>query len=249
MSEIDDLKKSLNAAMSRIAAMESAAQARTPSGLDPQQVIADPFGAMSRAGLPVDHITKLLVARAMGDKADPGLQALAHMGPTVSAQHQLQTTLEAVVRRLEAMESGGQKMAMRNELKSTAADKAKYPRLAAAYAADPELFDSDVAGHKGTAAELAEQLEARLSRSAKALGVPDAQPASNEAAAIQQDQSQQVKRTPSGEVDPTPPPPIQQKNPQGVFTQDTAKELKERILKQYAPAELELAKLQAQRGL
>ena len=57
-------------------------------------------------------------------------------------------------------------------MKILAADKKSNPHLATAYAADPDLFDEDVAKHEGSAAELAKALEARLSRQAKALGVP-----------------------------------------------------------------------------
>lgn len=229
----------LEKALARIAALEARESSRpapsTPNtGIDPQVLArsfaADPVGTMTKLGIPVDHVSRVLVAHALGDQAPPELRMLAQQGPLMSATQALASDLQNVRQRFEAFEERDQKDSRRKSFSALAADKSKYPLLAAAIAKNPELFNSDAESHKGDAAALAESIESRLKVLAPALGVtPPASQVNAETANA--DPSTQVKQAQSGVVDPTPPP-IPQPKP-GVFTPETHTELKERILRKY----------------
>lgn len=227
----DDLQKKLDMALARIAALESE-KSTANAALDPRQMAIDPIGTMTRAGVPVDHITRVLVAHAMGDQAPPELRVLAQMGPQVSATQALSSDIGQLRQRLDAYETRDKQQAVRQSFSALAVDKTKYPTLATAYARDPKLFDSEMEAHRGDAAALADTLEARL----KALASAVTPPASTADAAKQQDQS----KAPAGEqvkqaqgVDNTPPPLPQGKETKG-FTQEDHAALKERIIKKYS---------------
>lgn len=233
----DELQKKLDMALARIAALESekstanAARAPQTPALDPRQMAIDPIGTMTRAGVPVDHITRVLVAHAMGDQAPPELRVLAQMGPQVSATQALSSDIGQLRQRLDAYETRDKQQAVRQSFSALAVDKTKYPTLAAAYARDPKLFDSDMEAHRGDAAALADSLEARLKALASAVT-----PTASTADAAKQDQS----KSPAGEqvkqaqgVDNTPPP-LPTGNKSGSFTQEDHQALKERIIKKYS---------------
>jgi len=190
-----------------------------------RQLLQDPVGTMQRMGLPVDHMTRVLVANALGDQAPPELKVLAQMGPQVSATNALASDLQAMRQRMEELEAERKATAVRASFKAQAQDKQKYPHLAKAVSADASLFEDDIA--RGVTAE---ELESRLARVAKAV----APAASTEYAEIPQDPSTQVQAQ-EGEVsvDPTPPP-IPQK-PRGLFTPEEHEALKGEILRKYSP--------------
>lgn len=243
MSETDDLKKALNTALSRIAALESRPAPQSAPTFDAQGFTRDPIGAMTRYGVPVDHVARVMVAHVMGDQAPPELRALAAMGPQVSQTQALSSELDKLRQRVEQYETREREQAARSSFSALAADKTKYPTLAAVYARDPKLFDGEVTAHKGDAAALAEAIEGRLKVIAPALGVPQTASTAN-AAKPQQDQSkspygEQVKQAQAvspgnGPVDPTPPPLPQGNNKPGVFTQEDHQSLRDRIVAKYS---------------
>lgn len=234
----EDLQRKLEVALSRIAALEvrqpAAPSTPTPQ-FDPQAfaraLAADPVGMMTRMGIPVDHVSRVLVAHQLGDAAPPELRMAAMMGPQMSATQALATEVQTVRQRLEQYESRDQKQAVRSSFSALAADKTKYPLLATALAKSPQLFDSELDSHQGDAAALAERIEGRLKALAPALGVPQTASTEN-AETANAGQSTQTKQAQSGAVDPTPPP-IQQGKP-GVFTQEDHEALKERIIRKYS---------------
>lgn len=240
----EDLQAKLDKALSRIAALEankSAAQAPQQTGIDPRQLAVDPIGVLTRAGVPVEHVTRVFVAHAMGDKAPPELRTLAMMGPQVSATQALTADLERMRQRLDEYEQRDNQARVRQSFSSLAADKAKYPFLAAAHARDPKLFDSEVDVFKGDAAALAEAIEGRLKVIAPALGVKP-QPASNESAdATKQGQSTETKQAQETAVSPngadTTPPPLPSAtgaNAGKTFTAAEHQALKDRIVRKYS---------------
>jgi hypothetical protein len=234
--------------LARIAALEAKLAAQpapqpapqTHSGLDPQvlarALAADPVGTMAQLGVPVDHVSRVLVAHTLGDAAPPELRMLAQQGPLVSATQALASDLAAVRQRLESFEKRDQVAARRASFTALAADKTKYPRLSAVMEKNPELFISEVDAFQGNTDALAAEIERRLEATAVALGATP--PASTEHAENAPDQSTQVKQAQSGVsgFDPTPPPLSQGKS--GVWTQDMHQEAKERVLRKYAPEEL-----------
>lgn len=229
-----DTDSTIQKLLSRIAALESRATAPAqPSGIDPRAIAADPVGALSRAGVPVEHVLQVLLANHLGDQAPPQLRALAAQGPLVSATQAVSAEVQAMRQRLDQLETEKRQQAMRQGFSALAVDKVKYPLLAAAYSRNPALFDADIASHQGDAAALADATEARL----KALTGVTAPTASTENAGVtNQDQSQQVKQAQSqgaavagATVDPTPPPMPQGTKP-GVFTPSDHEYLKAKIL-------------------
>lgn len=226
------MSEDLNAKLlARIAAMESElatfrAKRAEAAPVDHSKELAtslarDPVGTMTRLGIPVDHTTKILVAHALGDAAPPELKMLAAMGPQVSATNALASDLQAMRQRLEGFEA----KAARESAKALASDKSKYPHLAKALAADPSLFEDELA--KGTSVE---DLEARVARVAKVYSPP----ASEADADTQQAESTNGKQA-QAEVplDPTPPPIA--KKAAGVFTPEDHVSLRDEIVRKFAP--------------
>lgn len=190
-----------------------------------RQLVTDPVGTLTRHNLPVDHVTRVLVANAMGDQAPPELKVLAAMGPQVSAQRALAEQVDALSRRLTDLTSP--KPPSVDSVKALTADKAKYPHLAKALAADPAFFtDAEIAAG-GSAEEFAAQAEARLSKMAAVYAPPPA----SEANADPNGQSKQAAPadTPvtSGGVPPIP-------KPTGAsFTQEDHVKLRDEIVRKH----------------
>jgi len=237
----EDLQKQLATALSRIAALESrqptaAPQPQFDATAFARAFTADPIGTMGKFGIPVDHVTRVAVAHALGNEAPEQLRILAQMGPQMSAQQALASELAATRQRLEAIENAGTRQAVKSSFTSLTADKSKYPLLASAIAKNPSLFDSELESHKGDAAALADAIEGRLKSINEALG--HTQPASTGDADSANGQSSQAKQAQPGSVvsggttDQTPPPDSQ-KQP-GVFTQAEHEALKERIIRKYS---------------
>lgn len=223
--------------MERLASMEkelATFRARKPEekSFDPQAFrsafVADPLGSMTKMGVPVDYITKVLVAHAMGDQAPAELRMLAQQGPMVSAQNALESRLEQLSRQVSTIVETGSKKSVQESFKALSADKTKYPHLAKAVQADASLFDGELSGHGGTAEEFATQAEARLSKIA-AIYVP---PTASEANADKPDQSMQVKPATSASLPGgVPPLPVDKA---GVFTNEDHAKLREEVVRKYA---------------
>lgn len=231
------MSDAITAALSRIAALEAqVASARTPAekpanqfNMDAflQAFVSDPVGTMTRMGAPVDHITKVLVANAMGDSAPPELKMLAAMGPQVSHAKALDSKVEALSRQLSSFTESAKK-GTRESFKALANDKTKYPHLAKALAADPELINSDWDAHGGSAEELAAKLEGTHARVAKIYAPPAA---SDESAETTTDPSTQVKPAAMGGNNTVPPLPVAKP---GVFTEDDHVKLRNEIVAKYS---------------
>lgn len=221
--------------LARLAAMEqelSTLRARPQAAAFDQaafarQMAADPLAAFAKYGVPVEHVTKVLVAHALGDQAPAEMRFAATQGKQVSTQMEMQAEMQAMRATLASIEADKANTSTRASLNTLTADKTKYPTLAAAYAADPTLFDSDVAGHKGDATALAEALEKRLAKTAAALGVKPTQAASSDTA-DNSGQSTQTK-TQTGGIDTTPPPIV--KAQPGTWTEAEHTRLRDEIVR------------------
>jgi hypothetical protein len=137
-----------------------------PRGIDPAVFARDPYGTMEKHGIPAEHVTKVLVAKALGDQAPQELRTYAATGNLAASQVTQQAELEALRRRLDQAERASNQ----ERAKSIAADKTKYPHLSRALASDPDLIQDEIARGGGTPEEAATAAEARLARTAKALG-------------------------------------------------------------------------------
>jgi hypothetical protein len=197
--------------------------------------LADPYGTIARMGATPDqlrHVTQVHFAHALGDQAPPELKMLAQLGPQVAATSHLASQIQSLGQRLESFETGVTKKSTRESFSAVAVDKAKYPHLAAAYAADPSLFDSELEGHKGNAAELAESLETRHKKLAGIYG-PKTPPASDENAESNDGQSKQAElATQAVGMDPTPPP--LPKSTPGVWSDDEHARVRDEIVRKYS---------------
>lgn len=223
---MSDNAKTLEAALARIAALEMERANRpapAPSGIDPKKFAADPLSELKAAGIPAEHVTKLLVAHTLGDEAPADLRTYAMMGSTVSATHTLSSEVESLRRRIDEYERREANQGRRTSFSALAADKTKYPLLAAAYGKNPALFQKAVDSHDGDAAALAEAEEGRLRAIAEAVGY---RPASSNA--VKSDQSAQVQAP----VMDNTPPPLPQPTP-GEFTQREHEELRNRVLSKH----------------
>lgn len=201
------------AALARIAALESQKAAKPEvRGIDPKRFSADPIAELKAAGISPEHITKILVANALGDEAPADLRTYAMMGPQVSATQTLASELETLRRRIDDYEKRDRQNAVRQSFSALAGDKTKYPFLAAAYAKNPKMFESEISSHEGEVASLVESANERLKAVAEAAGFT--LPASSKA--DESGQSEKTEARADTALDNTPPP-ISQPTP-GVFT-------------------------------
>lgn len=212
-----------------LAAFRSAKPAPT---FDTQAFIRDPLGTMTRMGIPVDHVTKVLVANAMGEQAPPELKVLAAMGPQVSATHALDAKLEALSRQFSELTAAQKTQGARDSWKALIADKSKYPHLAKAVSADASLFDDELSAHGGTAEELAATIEAKLAKYAAVIAPPPASEANADTKATDA-QSKQSTPAPLATTTSGGVPPIPQ-TPTGVLTPDAQKTLRDEIVRKYS---------------
>jgi hypothetical protein len=224
-----------SALLTRIAALETEnarLRQHDPDAIR-REFTANPHGAMQKYGIPQDHVTRMLVATALGDQAPPELKALAMMGPQVTATQALQSENQALRQRLEALEANFAGKSSVESFGKVAVDKAKYPLLAAALAKSPELFHSEVTSHRGDAATLAEQLEGRLKMTAQALGItPTASTADADKANAnaQQATSTQAPAPLAGTMGGDPPP-IPQKTSGGSLDEQGLRALRDDIVR------------------
>lgn len=236
MSENDDLKKQFETAIARLASLEAEVSGYRSRKHEPekptfdpvayrQAFLADPIGSLTRMGAPVDHITKVLVAHALGDNAPPELKVLASMGPQVSAQHALDAKVETLSRQLSALTTSGS----RDKFRSLAKDASKYPNLSKMLETDPSFFDDEISDGANVE-EFAKGRESRMATAAKAFG-PKTPPASD-ANADETAQSTQGKPAIAGAISGDPPP--LPRGPSGVFTQEDHQKLRDEVVRKYS---------------
>lgn len=194
-------------------------------GIDPRAFLQDPVGALTRAGIPIDHVTRVLVANAMGDQAPPELRTLAAQGPLLSKQSEIEAKLEAVSRQL--VEITTPKKPTAESVQALISDAKKYPVLSKAAALDPDLITEALATHGGTAEELAAKLEARFSKLMPA--TPAASEANADVSTGQSTQANPAGNTTSGGV-----PPIPKQNIGGTFTQEDHAKLRDEIVRKHS---------------
>ncbi len=191
--------------------------------------VADPIGTLTRMGAPVDHVTRVLVAHAMGEQAPPELRVLAAMGPQVSATSALDSKVDALSRQVSTFLESQTKAGTRSSFQALAADKTKYPHLAKAFTADPSLFDDEVATGEN-ALELAAKLEARLTKVAAVYAPPTASEGNADQPIVPstKDEPAALAGTTSGGVPPIP------RSPTGVITPAEDKALRDEIVRKYS---------------
>lgn len=255
----ETVEKQLQALLAKMASMEkevstlrAAPQRQAPQAptFNPQQFISalvtDPIGTLQRAGASpeqINYVTQVHFAHALGDAAPPQMKMLAQMGPQVVATSQLASQIQGISQRLESYETTSAKKSTRESFSAIAKDRKQYPHLAAAYEAEPSLFDAELDGHKGSAAELAEALEARHKRLASVYA-PKPPPASDESSGIDIGQSSEAELAKSESqettapsqrqsvgIDPTPPP--LPKNKTGVWSSEDHDRTRDEILRKY----------------
>lgn len=226
---MSDIATQLQTAFAKIAQLEEALskskKEAPPSTVDLRQLEADPIGTLAKHGANIDHYTKHFVANAMGDQAPAHLKEYVKMGQQLSNTTQtIESKIESLGRRLDEVVGGSR----RESFQKLAADKDKYPHLAAAYAADPSLFEDEVS-QGSEAAEIATKLEARLAKLAPVFRPPTA---SAETAATDSAQVQQAKPAPTAGALQGDPPPIVQPKP-GAVTDDVYAQIKAEVVSQY----------------
>lgn len=230
----DDTQKALQTALARLAALEAEVSGYRSQKKEPefdqqafrQKFVTDPIGVMSQMGAPVDHVTRVLVAHALGDQAPPELKVLATMGPTVSATHALQAQVEALSRQLTTLTSAEKAKGVRERFKALAKDKTKYPNLASVIESDPSYFDDEISDGADVEAFAASR-EGRLAPLLK-LKTPPA----SEANADETAQSTQGKPAIAGAMNGDVPPLPRDKT--GVFTQEDHQKLRDEIVRKYS---------------
>ena len=239
-TETEELRKALDTAIARISTMEGELRAKPKAAETPpapvfdifkfrQALALDPVGTMRSMQMSPEHIehvrTSLLVDQ-LGDNAPAHLRMTVQQGPQMMAVAAQGESLAMLSRRLDERDAREQSTAKRESFKSISANKEKYPNLAKAVAADPELI-SELEKHGGTAEEFAASQEAKLTKLAAVFAPP--------AGSVKPDNSDQSKQ-----VMPTPlagalggDPPVIVKNPGG-WSRDAFTKTRDEIVQKYA---------------
>lgn len=218
--------------LSRIAAMESelaTLRATKPQNSTPpfdperfrQKFIADPVGTMTQMGAPIDHVTRVLVANALGDQAPPELKVLAQLGPQMSAVQANSQQVEELSRRLSAYEAKEQSTARTKSVQALIADKSKYPNLAKALEKDPSILE-DLSG------ENAEETAAKMEKRFAIVAPPPASVENADPSAQSTQSKPATASTLSGDVPPLPQPKA------GVLTAEDDRKLRDEIVRKYS---------------
>lgn len=214
--------------MQRLATLEKEVQghrARTPDQptFDRDAFIRDPFSFMQKNGIPTDHVTRVMVATTLGDKAPPELQALAQMGPQYSATQALQAQVEALSRQLQTLTASQTVQGKRESFKALSSEASKYPSLSKVLKADPGFLDRELESFGGSAEEFVKEQEAKY---AKLFPPPTASVANADTTT---DQSKQVQPAVAallnGEVPPIPDKPV------GLFTATDHEKLRDEVVR------------------
>lgn len=179
---VAQLQKSLETALSRIGSLEGELRGKkpeVPQGIDPtvlrNQLTLDPIAALRGYNIPDETITHLrtcLIADLLGDAAPQHMKDIARSGKQVIATQASNAAVADLSRRFDELTTGQKNKQKRDEFNAITAMKDKYPNLAKAATAKPELFTDSLVKHGGTAEEFAVAEEARLAEVAAALGVP-----------------------------------------------------------------------------
>lgn len=174
MSDIDS-----KVLIQRLAALEAEVSGyrKRPAAepaVDRSAIVNDPVGYLSKLGVPIEHITKVLVANQLGDAAPAEMRFLGQMGPMVNATSTLQTQLESLSRQVQELVSSQKSNGTRASFKAIATDKTKYPNLSKALSKRGDRYDDEAAKFEGTAEEYAAQKEAYLKEMAELYGAPTA---------------------------------------------------------------------------
>lgn len=166
----------------KIAALESALAEAKRAPAQPQfdmnkftaALRRNPIGVLSKIGVDPNAIAPAIVAHQLGDQAAqyPQLQALVNQGPLDAKVDEVSQLVAELRQWKQQTEDTSRQAGIAQSFKTLAADKSKYPHIAALAASDPSFFDGDIAGHKGDAATLAQTLESRYAVMAKTFGSP-----------------------------------------------------------------------------
>lgn len=232
MSDTEKLLARMAAMEAELAGFRKQAAKPTTPAFDKAAFVRDPLGFMAQHGIPADHVTKVLVANAMGEQAPPELKVLAAMGPQMSHTLTLNEKLETLSRQFSELVSSKQSEGKRESWKALIADKTKYPHLAKAVSADTSLFDDDLSAFGGTAEELAASIEAKLAKYAAVITPPPASEANADNAEKADAQSTQSTPAPLAATTAGGVPPIPQ-TPAGPPTPDQQKALRDEIVRKY----------------
>lgn len=160
--------------LEKLATLEAQVAAMSKPAKHPSYDPADPIGSLQAQGADLDTLTKMLVARTLGEQAPPEWRALTAIGPQVAATRALEAKLNALADTVTQTTASMTKKAVRESFKAVTSDKTKYPALAKALAADPTFFDEDLDAHSGSAEDFAQRAEAKLQKLGYATPVPTA---------------------------------------------------------------------------
>lgn len=231
------MSDSETALLARIAALEAELSGhrkqRTAIPSDVRNtILRDPVAALEQMGV-LEAVSKAVVAKAVGPNA-PHYQNIMTSARTDANAVLVDSLLEEINslrQRVDTVDSKARLGETKGALHKAAADKTKYPHLASALAADSELFDSEVSSHRGSADELAQAIEARLSREAKALGIktPPASQGNADNATTTATSTQAKAQTASTMAGDPPPIPRSHSGPN--FTEVDQKALRDEIVR------------------
>lgn len=179
---MSDTEKAL---LDRIASLESKlAPQRKDDGkpvFDKRKAELDPINYFKSMGLDVTHMARHFVANALGKDCPPELSTMVQMGPQIIAQSNLEELVTSLSRKVDELTESSKSKEVALSMKSTPVDSSKYPTLAAAIKANPDLLDQEMKtlGKIADPDEAYRKLEDKLSPYARAFGFKPPSPNSS----------------------------------------------------------------------
>jgi len=231
--------------LERVAALEAELSSkRKPTGtvFDTRRATLDPINYFREQGLDIDHLSRHFVANAMGKDCPPQLAAMVQMGPQIAATSHLEQLVTSLAETVKGIVEKDSHREMVASVKKENVDASKYPTLAAAIKADPNILDSEIKslGKIADPSKTFELIEQKMAPYAKVFGFKPTPPSSenkddkskgeNQTSTITETKPE-FKSANQGTAGAEVPPLIPDSS--GVMTEELHEKIKNAVLKKY----------------
>jgi len=231
-----------NKLLERVAALESELSSKRKSdtsGFDARRAALDPINYFKEKGLDIEHLSRHFVANAMGKDCPPQLAAMVQMGPQIAATSHLEQLVTSLAETVKGIVEKDNHRDLVASVKKENVDASKYPTLAAAIKADPNILDSEIRslGKIADPSKTFELIEQKMAPYAKVFGFKPTPPSSenkdkgdSQTSTITETKPE-FKSANQGTAGVEVPPLIPDSS--GIMTEELHEKIKNAVLKKY----------------
>jgi hypothetical protein len=228
-----------NKLLERVAALESelSSKRKSDSGFDTKRATLDPINYFREKGLDIEHLSRHFVANAMGKDCPPQLAAMVQMGPQIAATSHLESLVQSLAETVKGIVEKDNHRELVASVKKENVDASKYPTLAAAVKADPNILDSEIRalGKIADPAKTYELIEQKMAPYAKVFGFKPTTPESEKKTGDQSGAITEVKpefKSANQGLSGAEVPPLIP-NSTGIMTEELHEQIKNAVIKKY----------------